>query len=85
MSVPGRRGLSPKPVSIRLFWRRAALQRVHGVQVSYLPVDRDGLVDPAALTEAITPDTVLARCAAGTGAACHSATPEPSPVLLAMG
>jgi cysteine desulfurase len=36
-----------------------ALQRLHGVQVRYLPVDRDGLVDPAALAEALTPETVL--------------------------
>ena len=36
-----------------------ALQRLHGVQVTYLPVDRDGLVDPAALETAITPSTVL--------------------------
>jgi cysteine desulfurase len=36
-----------------------ALQRLHGVQVSYLPVDRDGRVDPLALAEALTPDTVL--------------------------
>jgi cysteine desulfurase len=36
-----------------------ALQRLHGVQVRYLPVDRDGLVDPAALAEALTPNTVL--------------------------
>ena len=36
-----------------------ALQRLHGVEVSYLPVDGHGLVDPAALAAAITPDTVL--------------------------
>jgi cysteine desulfurase len=36
-----------------------ALQRLHGVQVRYLPVDRDGLVDPAALAEALTPNTAL--------------------------
>jgi cysteine desulfurase len=36
-----------------------ALQRLHGVQVRYLPVDRDGLVDPAALADALTPETVL--------------------------
>jgi cysteine desulfurase len=36
-----------------------ALQRLHGVQVTYLPVDRDGLVDPAALEDAVTPGTVL--------------------------
>jgi cysteine desulfurase len=36
-----------------------ALQRLHGVQVRYLPVDRDGRIDPAALAEALTPDTVL--------------------------
>jgi cysteine desulfurase len=36
-----------------------ALHRLHGVQVSYLPVDRDGRVDPAALAEALTPDTAL--------------------------
>jgi cysteine desulfurase len=36
-----------------------ALQRLHGVEVSYLPVDGHGLLDPAALAAAITPDTVL--------------------------
>jgi cysteine desulfurase len=36
-----------------------ALQRLHGVQLRYLPVDRAGLVDPAALAEALTPETVL--------------------------
>jgi cysteine desulfurase len=36
-----------------------ALQRLHGIQVRYLPVDRNGRVDPAALAEALTPDTVL--------------------------
>jgi len=36
-----------------------APQRLHGVEVSYLPVDGHGLVDPAALAAAITPDTVL--------------------------
>jgi cysteine desulfurase len=36
-----------------------ALQRLHGVQVRYLPVDRDGQVDPAALADALTPETVL--------------------------
>lgn len=37
----------------------AALQRWHGAEVTYLPVDRDGLVDPGALADAITPRTVL--------------------------
>ena len=36
-----------------------ALQRLHGVQVRYLPVDQRGRVDPAALAEALTPNTVL--------------------------
>jgi cysteine desulfurase len=36
-----------------------ALQRLHGVQVKCLPVDRDGLVAPAALAQAITTGTVL--------------------------
>ena len=36
-----------------------ALQRLHGVQVTYLPVDRDGRVHPAALADALTPATVL--------------------------
>jgi len=36
-----------------------ALQRLHGVEVTYLPVDRDGLVDPDELAAAITPRTAL--------------------------
>jgi cysteine desulfurase len=36
-----------------------ALQREHGVEVTILPVDRTGLVDPAALESALTPRTVL--------------------------
>jgi cysteine desulfurase len=36
-----------------------ALRRLHGVQVRYLPVDRDGQVDPAALAETLTPETAL--------------------------
>ncbi|MEI5519854.1 cysteine desulfurase family protein [Streptomyces brasiliscabiei] len=36
-----------------------ALERLHGVRVTVLPVDGDGLVDPAALAEALDDDTVL--------------------------
>jgi cysteine desulfurase len=36
-----------------------ALQRLHGVQVTYLPVDGDGLVDPHDLAAAMTPHTML--------------------------
>ena len=36
-----------------------ALQRLHGVDVTVLPVDRHGLVDPRGLAAAITPHTVL--------------------------
>jgi cysteine desulfurase len=36
-----------------------ALQREHGTDVTVLPVDHDGLVDPAALEAAFTPRTVL--------------------------
>ncbi len=35
------------------------LQARHGFQVTYLPVDKDGLIDPAMLEEAITPQTIL--------------------------
>jgi cysteine desulfurase len=36
-----------------------ALQRLHGVDVTVLPVDRHGLVDPDDLRAAITPRTIL--------------------------
>jgi cysteine desulfurase len=36
-----------------------ALQRLHGVDVTVLPVDRYGLVDPHDLSAALTPHTVL--------------------------
>jgi cysteine desulfurase len=36
-----------------------ALERHHGFRVTYLPVDRSGLVDPADLRRALGPDTVL--------------------------
>ncbi|HET6355425.1 cysteine desulfurase family protein [Streptomyces sp.] len=36
-----------------------ALERLHGTEVTYLPVDSDGLVDPAALASALTPSTVV--------------------------
>ncbi|MDD9380320.1 cysteine desulfurase family protein [Streptomyces sp. ZAF1911] len=36
-----------------------ALERLHGADVTYLPVDHHGLVDPQDLTSAFTPRTVL--------------------------
>ncbi|MFE2675419.1 cysteine desulfurase family protein [Streptomyces hygroscopicus] len=36
-----------------------ALERLHGARVTVLPVDGDGLVDPAALAAAFTEDTVV--------------------------
>ncbi|MFF8942301.1 cysteine desulfurase family protein [Streptomyces sp. NPDC014864] len=36
-----------------------ALERLHGARVTVLPVDRDGLVEPAVLAAALTEDTVL--------------------------
>lgn len=36
-----------------------ALHRLHGVEVTFLPVDRHGLIDPADLQAAITPHTAL--------------------------
>ncbi|CAL9369196.1 Cysteine desulfurase IscS [Streptomyces sp. enrichment culture] len=36
-----------------------ALERLHGVRVTVLPVDGEGLVDPAALAAALTEETVL--------------------------
>jgi cysteine desulfurase len=35
------------------------LEARHGFQVTYLPVDSDGLVDPTAVEAAITPQTIL--------------------------
>ncbi|MEW1833979.1 cysteine desulfurase family protein [Microbacterium sp. NPDC079995] len=35
------------------------LQRVHGVAVTHVPVDGDGLLSPTALTDALRDDTVL--------------------------
>ena len=37
----------------------AALRREHGVDLTVLPVDRDGLLDPAAVAAAVTARTVL--------------------------
>ncbi|MQA88589.1 MAG: aminotransferase class V-fold PLP-dependent enzyme [Streptosporangiales bacterium] len=37
----------------------SALQRLHGIEVTYLPVDGDGLVDPRALADAFTQRTAL--------------------------
>jgi cysteine desulfurase len=34
-----------------------ALERLHGIQVTYLPVDHRGRVDPADLEAALTPAT----------------------------
>ncbi|MEU8479387.1 cysteine desulfurase family protein [Streptomyces hygroscopicus] len=36
-----------------------ALERLHGARVTVLPVDGDGLIDPAALAAAFTEDTVV--------------------------
>lgn len=36
-----------------------ALQRLHGTRVTVLPVDGDGLVDPASLAEALAEETLL--------------------------
>ena len=36
-----------------------ALERLHGTEITYLPVDRDGLVEPAALATALTDRTAL--------------------------
>jgi cysteine desulfurase len=37
----------------------AQLEELFGFQVTYVPVDRDGLVDPADIASAIRPDTAL--------------------------
>jgi cysteine desulfurase len=49
-----------------------ALERLHGAEITYLPVDRDGLVEPAALATALTDRTALVSVMAAnneTGAA----------------
>jgi cysteine desulfurase len=64
----------------------SSLQRLHGVQVRYLPVDRDGRVDPAALAKTLTPDTAWCRSwQQTTRPVCYSPSPNwrPSPMPAA--
>jgi cysteine desulfurase len=59
----------------------ASLQRLHGVRVSYLPVDSDGLVDPAALEAVLDADTVLVSVMAANN---ETGTVQPIAELAAL-
>ena len=50
---------SPPPSNTMPSWKPAVSWRQEGFRVTYLPVDGDGLVDPAAVAEAITDKTIL--------------------------
>jgi cysteine desulfurase len=56
----GRRHIITTPVEHHAVLHTAAeLAEHHGCQVTHAPVDQHGLVDPAAVAEAIRPDTAL--------------------------
>lgn len=58
-----------------------ALRRLHGVRVTYLPVDREGRLDPAVLAAALTPQTVLVSVMAANN---ETGTLQPVPELARL-
>ena len=58
-----------------------ALERLHGVEVTYLPVDRDGMVDPAAVAAALTPRTVVVSVMAANN---ETGALQPIPALVCI-
>jgi cysteine desulfurase len=57
------------------------LRRLHGFEVDLLPVDSDGLVDPATLADALRPDTTLVSIAYASN---EIGTVQPIPELAAV-
>ncbi|WP_280385898.1 cysteine desulfurase family protein [Nocardia wallacei] len=58
-----------------------ALERLHGARVTLLPVDADGLVDPAALADAVGDETVLVSVMAANN---ETGALQPIPELAAI-
>ena len=56
MSRPARNVENDRPAVLATC---RAMQRLHAIDVTYRPVDRNGLVSPAELAAAITPHTAL--------------------------
>jgi len=58
-----------------------ALERLHGIRLTVLPVDGEGAVDPAALSAALTDETVLVSVMAANN---ETGTLQPVPELAAL-
>jgi cysteine desulfurase len=58
-----------------------SLERLHGARVTVLPVDGDGVVDPAALAAALTDETVLVSVMAANN---ETGALQPVPELAAL-
>lgn len=56
---PGRRQIVTTPIEHHAVLETARFLEKLGVEVTYLPVDRDGLVDPADVARALTDRTIL--------------------------